>query len=198
MAEFFPPKFLFLWFRPSSGGKKGPKLETLGISRFCKDLNFSKILKALFLFPWILTVVKTLAIFGGVRVQNLPKKGYFMDAWIGTKNFKIYNLTTKNAILTKLTTIIYLYETFHLQKKLGRNSQGVRRHNWKTSESKSENQFFGLISWNFQDFTKNCNMSCTSLLVQISKNLTTFRGVIYEKPPKNGKNGMLMKLSRFM
>ena len=32
------------------------------------------------------------------------------------KNLKIYNLTTKNAILIKLITIMYLYETFHLPK----------------------------------------------------------------------------------
>ena len=54
-------------------------------------------------------------------------------------------------------------------QKIGRNSKGVRRHNWKTSENEPENQFFGLISWNFQDFIKNRNMPYTSLLVQISK-----------------------------
>ena len=32
------------------------------------------------------------------------------------KNLKIYNLTTKNAILIKLIMITYLYETFHLSK----------------------------------------------------------------------------------
>ena len=44
-----------------------------------------------------------------------------------------------------------------------------RRRNRKTSENKPENQFFGLISWNFWDFVKNRNMPCTSLLFQISE-----------------------------
>ena len=51
------------------------------------------------------------------------------------------------------------------QKKLGRN----RWCNRKTYENEPGNGFFGLISWNFQDFIKNRNMPCTSLLVQISK-----------------------------
>ena len=39
-----------------------------------------------------------------------------MDAESVRKTLKIYNLTTKNAILTKLTAIMYLYEAFHLSK----------------------------------------------------------------------------------
>ena len=89
-----------------------------------------------------------------------------MDAELVRKTLKMYNLTIKNAILIKLNTIIYLYENCHLpKKKMGRK----RRRNWKTSENEPENGFFGLISWNFQDFIKNHNMPCTSLLVQISK-----------------------------
>ena len=34
---------------------------------------------------------------------------------------------------------------------------------------RAKNGIFGLISWNFQDFIKNRNMPCTSLLVQISE-----------------------------
>ena len=60
---------------------------------------------------------------------------------------------------------MYLYETCHLQKKIERKG----RRNWKTSKNEPENGFFGLISWNFQDFIENRNMPCTSLLVQISK-----------------------------
>ena len=53
-------------------------------------------------------------------------------------------------------------------KKLGRNSQGVGGHKQKTSEKEPGNQFFGLISWNFQDYIKNRN-ECDALLFQISK-----------------------------
>ena len=65
-----------------------------------------------------------------------------MDAELVRKSLKIYNLTIKNAILIKLKTIMYLYETCHLPKKIGRK----RRRNWKISENEPENGFFGLIS----------------------------------------------------
>ena len=42
-----------------------------------------------------------------------------MDAELVGKTLKIYNLTVKNTILIKLTTIMYLYETFHVPKNYG-------------------------------------------------------------------------------
>ena len=68
----------------------------------------------------------------------------------------------------QLTTIMYLHETFHLAKILGRNSQGVGWRKQKTSEKEPGNQLFGLISWSFQDYIKNPN-ECDVLLFQISK-----------------------------
>ena len=47
---------------------------------------------------------------GGVRAQNPPKKCHFMDVESVRKTLKTFNLTT-NAILTKLTTIMYLHES---------------------------------------------------------------------------------------
>ena len=41
-----------------------------------------------------------------------------MDAVSPQKHWKIYNLTTANDIKMKLTTIVYLHETFHLAKNL--------------------------------------------------------------------------------
>ena len=56
---------------------------------------------------------------------------------------------------------------------MGRNSQGGRGRNRKTSEKEPENQFFAFISWNFQDYIKNRKLRdalyCTALLLQISK-----------------------------
>ena len=46
------------------------------------------------------------AIFGGVRVQKIPKRGHFMDAEPIQKTLKIFNFTTAVAILMKLTTYI--------------------------------------------------------------------------------------------
>ena len=54
--------------------------------------------------------------FGEVIHEELSKgiqKLYFLLLW---KPLKIYNLTTANATLMKRTTIMYLYETFHLTK----------------------------------------------------------------------------------
>ena len=39
-----------------------------------------------------------------------------MDAELVRKTLNIYNLKIKNTILTKLFTIMYVYETFHLPK----------------------------------------------------------------------------------
>ena len=48
-----------------------------------------------------------------------PKSGHFMDAALPQKYLKIYNLTTTNATLIKLTTIMYLQKTFNLEEDLG-------------------------------------------------------------------------------
>ena len=49
---------------------------------------------------------------GGVRAQKPPKKGYFVDAESVRKTLEIVNLTTTaNAILMKLTRIMYLHES---------------------------------------------------------------------------------------
>lgn len=50
-----------------------------------------------------------------------PKRCHFMDAASSQKHLKIFNLTTANALLMKLTTIIYLTKTFNLAKDLGIN-----------------------------------------------------------------------------
>ena len=57
---------------------------------------------------------QTRAIFGGEKAQKPPKRGHFMDAASPRKHLKIYNLTTANATLMKLTTIMYLYKMFNL------------------------------------------------------------------------------------
>ena len=54
------------------------------------------------------------ALFGGERAQKHPKMGHFMDAAPPRNNLKFYNLGTTNAIKMKLTTIMYLHETFNL------------------------------------------------------------------------------------
>ena len=43
--------------------------------------------------------------FGEGKGPKTSQKGPFRGCWIGTQNFKNFNLATKNAILMKLTTI---------------------------------------------------------------------------------------------
>ena len=58
-------------------------------------------------------------IFAGWRAQKPPKRGHFMDAALPWKHLKIYILTTKNATLMKLTTIMYLQRKFNLAEDWG-------------------------------------------------------------------------------
>ena len=45
--------------------------------------------------------------------KKTPQKGHFMGAEWVPKTWKIFNLTTTNATLMKLTTILYLRSTFN-------------------------------------------------------------------------------------
>ena len=56
-----------------------------------------------------------------------------MKAELVRKTLEIFNLTTKNVILMKLTAIIYLYKIFHLVEKVGCKLKGVRKRIRKTS-----------------------------------------------------------------
>ena len=66
-------------------------------------------------------------IFGGDRTNppsippSPPKKkmGHFIDAALPQKQLEFYNLAATNAILMKLTTIMYVYSIFHLAKDWG-------------------------------------------------------------------------------
>ena len=66
-----------------------------------------------------LKLQQTGTIFGGERAQKLPKRSHFMDAASPQKHLKIYNLTTANATLMKLTTIINLHKMFNLVEDWG-------------------------------------------------------------------------------
>ena len=51
-----------------------------------------------------------------------PKRRHFMDASSPRKHLKSYNLTTKNAILMKLSTIMYHHKMFNSAEDFGCNS----------------------------------------------------------------------------
>ena len=54
------------------------------------------------------------ALFWGERAPKPPKMGHFMDAAPPRNNLKFYNLGTTNAIKMKVTTLMYLHQTFDL------------------------------------------------------------------------------------
>ena len=47
------------------------------------------------------------------KKKKKGKRGHFMDAASPRKHLKIYNLTTTNAALMKLTIFMYLHKTFN-------------------------------------------------------------------------------------
>ena len=97
-------------------------MHTLGPSHSRKYSNFSKILQALFLSAKVLPLVYILANldhFLGSKGPKPPKKSHFMDADLVRKTLKTFNLATTNAILMKLTTIVHLYQVFHMAKNQG-------------------------------------------------------------------------------
>ena len=70
-------------------------------------------------------------IFGKVRAQKNPEKRPFHGCCI---NPKIFDFTTTNAIMMKLTTDIYLSKVSHLAKSWG-VTQGVGGHKQKNSQN---------------------------------------------------------------
>ena len=59
---------------------------------------------------------------GGVRAQKPPKKDYFVDAKSVRKTLEVFNLTTANTVLMKLTTIMFLHESINQKALRVRNS----------------------------------------------------------------------------
>ena len=59
------------------------------------------------------------SIFLGSKGPKTSQKEPFGGCWIGTENF---NLATTNAILLKLTTIMYLHESVNRKALRARNS----------------------------------------------------------------------------
>ena len=87
-----------------------------------------------------------------------------MDAELVHKTLKIFNLTAKNAILMKLTTIIYLHESV--------NRKALR----------ARNLAFWLTFLEFLDYIKNCHichaLPCTASLVKFLYKLDHILGSI--------------------
>ena len=94
---------------------------TLSPFLFHKNSNPSKTSETMFLLARVLPLVRILAILDHIWGSK-GLKTFFVDAESVCKTLKIFNLTTANAILMKLTTIMYLRESVNRKARRGRNS----------------------------------------------------------------------------
>ena len=100
--------------RNGGGGQEG--VNVLDLSHFLKNSNLGKNIQTVFLSANILSLLRIspkLDPLGDERPKK-TQKGHFMGAECVPKTRKIFNLTTTNAILMKLTTTLYLHNSFNL------------------------------------------------------------------------------------
>ena len=92
------------------------RVKVLDLSHFLKNSNLGKIIQTMFLSANILSLVKIsskLDHLWWMKGLRKPQKGHFMGAEWVPKTWKVFNLTTTNTILMKLTKIFYLHSTFN-------------------------------------------------------------------------------------
>ena len=132
--KFFSPTAYIFRFRPSSGGNFWSKLVRL----FSLILQFlSKQCFCLQEYYLCREFRQYWTIFGWVRAQKPHKKGHLMDAESVRKTLKTFN-SISNAIMMKLTTIMYLHKRLNRKPLRTKNSiLGVMSSNfwnkWKTT-----------------------------------------------------------------
>ena len=100
-----PIVFDFGHFQGERGVKVESKGQTLGLSFF---LNPSKNFQTMFLFARVLPLMRILTKLDHIWGCKDPKSSReepFHGCWIARQNFDIFNLTTANAILMKLTRL---------------------------------------------------------------------------------------------
>ena len=133
---------------------------------------------------------------------------HFMDAASPRKHWKIYNLTTANAIKMKLTMIVYPHETFHLAKDWGithRASEGMIKKPLKKSQ---KTDFFLELSVlltyltaqpkrNFQYYIifSTIALPCWS---KFQKNLTAIGEFMAKKPPRSSQQWQFLLLRKHL
>ena len=175
--KFFPITAYLFRFRPSSWGNGWSMLD-----QKCKlwlRLFFMKtrILQVFFKQCFCLLEYylwrefrQYWTIFVGVRAQKPSKKSHFMDAESIRKTLKTFDSTTTNAILMKLTTIIYLQMSVNRKPLRARNSG------------------FWCNVYEFLDYIKNHHI-CHALPCVAS--LVKFLYKFHEKPAKIGPKWLL-------
>ena len=112
-------------FRRKGLVKVEPNVLIWGSSLLHKYSNPSKHFQTVFLFARVLPLVRISATLDhpeGKKGQKPRKNGYFVNAESVRKTLDIFNLTITNAILMKLTTIMFLHESVNRKALRIRNS----------------------------------------------------------------------------
>ena len=133
--------------------------------------------------------------FGEVIHEKLSRgcqKLYIPLLW---KPLKIYNLITANATLMKRTTIMYLYETFHLTKDWSvthRVYEGVNKKPLKISQKFSFlAQFLGTFNTKLKTVLYVMHYLTLRYWSKFQTNLVPCGGVMAKKYPEADKIGSL-------
>ena len=153
--------------------KVGPKVQTLGPSLFHENSNPSSFFKqCCYLLEYYLwwEFRQYWTIFGEVRTQKLPKKSHFGNVESTRKTLKYFNLTIANALLMKLTTIMFLHESV----------------NWKPLRAR--NSVFWRNVFEFLDYIKNRHICHT---IPFVASLVKYLYKFHEKPPRIGRKWLL-------
>ena len=129
--------------------------------------------------------------FGEVIHEKLSRgcqKLYFRLLW---KPLKIYNLITANATLMKRTTIMYLYETFHLTKDWSvthRVYEGVNKKSLKMSQKFSFlAQFLGAFNTKLKTVINVMHYLTLRYWSKFQTNLVPYGGVMAKKLPRSSQ-----------
>ena len=105
--------------------KLGQKCELLVLLFSMKTWILQRNFQTVFFSATVLPLVTISAKLNHIWESKGPKtsqKGYFMDAELVDKTLKIFNSTTTNAILMKITTIMYSHESVKQKPLRARNS----------------------------------------------------------------------------
>ena len=118
---FFPTTDYFFRFRPSSSWTKRANFGSISFSWKFESFKF---FQTMLLFAKVLPLVRISTILGyilGRKGPNPPKKSHFMNAE-STRKTQFFNLTITNAILMKLTMVMYLPKSVNWKPLRARNS----------------------------------------------------------------------------
>ena len=143
---------------------------------------------------------KNLTAFGGVMARKPSRSSLQWQFLLLRKHLKIHNLATTNAILMKLTTIMYLHETFHLAKNWGVTHRVQEAVNEKPLKKSQKTSFLAQFLGIFRTISKTViyvtRYIAPHYFFKFQKNLTAFGGVMARKPPRSSLQWQFLLLRK--